>query len=675
MSFVQSRRKSRTARARRSTLQSRLESLEARQLMSGILSYATGAVAPQAITADNNGNLWMVDQTGLYKIDSNGQQQGDPVLAGVSSADVVFNKVTGHIYLADEASNAILEVDTNGNLVASHALSGTDTNTPVELTVSTDGSVWFGVGPADTSVPNFPSEIGRLATNGSMTYSAVPNGGVIPMSMAASPDGSIWCTGQPEPYQLDSEHSVLSVGAEIGHAHANSDGSITVDNMYAISTPGSLPTDIAVDTDGSVWFGVAYNGDQFAGDGPDRLVHGVLSGGTLVQTEYTIPEPSGVGGPAGIALDDGGRLWFTQFLSNQMGYMDTSTGDFTLMAIPSSAANPGAIVTTGSDVWATAVGGGSDNLLHVDETTFVAPVNSTSPNINATAGTTFTGDVATFQSSDSGNISYTVDYGNGGPIASGVFTGGAGVYNIPGNVKYDNPGTYDTVVTISTSDGTVVQMHGVAVVDNGESITPVVGQGIDVTGQQDVALAPNRSVNGSPVLAVATFSGDPAPYAAVITWAPGITSQGTIVDLGGGMYAVVADGPQVYTANGVFNGSVAITGGVNDLTVGFTATISDTPLAVSTNMQLQLLNGRHLNGTVATFSDDIESTTGWFTATINWGDGSATSAGVIVQDSAGQYHVLGEHLYKGKPATYTVSTLISNTVEGTSQVATGMITT
>jgi streptogramin lyase len=668
MSSVKSRRgRSNRAHTRRNHGQPRLESLESRMLMSGIVSYATPAFAPPAITADNAGNLWMIDSSGLYKLDANGQTTAGPLLTGVVSGDIAFGN--DHIYLADQQTWSILEVDpTNGSYV-SYPASLDGSRTPTHLTVANDGSVWFGVSNGDTSVPNFPSEIGRLdVTSGDMTFASVPDGGVIPFSLTAAPDGSVWFVGMPQP----TAEFELSVGANVGHAHAATDGSVVIDNMYAISTPGSLPTGLTVADDGNIWFAVAYNGDQFAGDGPDRLVHGVLSGSTLVQTEYTIPEPTGAGGPADVALDDSGRLWFTLFNSNQLGYMDTATGDFTLMAVPASAAGPAGILVTGTDVWATAAGGGSDTLLQVDLGSFVPPVISTSPNFDATVDEAFSGSIMVFVGEgDTGSISYTIDFGDG-QTASGTATSSDGMYTIPANVTYDEIGTYATSVTV-VSGGNSVTMNGTAVVTSGDTET-VVGNGIDLTGSQNVPLAPNRTIEGSPVLAVATFSGPVAEYSAVITWGDNTTSTGLIVDLGGGMYAVVVEESKVYAADGTYNGSVTISGGPNELTVGFIAEISDTPLATSNGVQLQGLQGRHFNGTVATFSDDINSQTSWFIATINWGDGG-TSTGIVVADSSnpGSYIVIGQHHYKGKKATYTVETLITNTVENSSVTATGTI--
>jgi streptogramin lyase len=598
------------------------------------------------------------------------------MLAGISAGDIAFNHVTQHIYLADQASNSILEVDLNGVLAGIYQTPGQSYQTPASLTVATDGSVWFSVLPTDQS-PNFPSEIGRLDTSGNMTFSMIPNGGVIANSLTAGNDGSIWFVGQPLPAQ-DPETNLpyLPVGAEVGRAHFDTtSGSIIVDGVYAIDTPGSLPTGITVANNGSVWFSVANQGGMYAGDGPDRLVHGVLSGSTLVQTEYVIPEPAGLGGgPADLTLDSAGRLWFTQISSNQIGFMDTSSGDFTLMAIPSTAANPAGILATSSDVWATAIGGG-DDVLRIDLSTFVAPLSATSPNIEATEGLAYTGLLATFFSAEGGTFTYTIDYGDG-QTETGVITGAAGSYTINANVTYATAGTHDTSITISTEGGNVVKMLGTATITP-ENSNPdaVVGQGIDLSGSQNEALAGNRTINGEPVLAVATFSGGPAAYSALITWGDNTTTQGEIVALGGGMYAVVVSASKVYAAEGTYSGTVEISGGTNTLTVGFTAEISDAPLVASSGVQLETLKGRHVNGTVATFTDDINSEANWFIATINWGDGT-TSSGVVVRDTAnpGTYTVLGQHLYKGKKATYTVLTLITNTVEGGTVIASATIT-
>jgi hypothetical protein len=140
-------------------------------------------------------------------------------------------------------------------------------------------------------------------------------------------------------------------------------------------------------------------------------------------------------------------------------------------------------------------------------------------------------------------------------------------------------------------------------------------------------------------------------FTATITWNDKTTSAGIITALGNGRYAVTVSGhtfadegafavsvqigtvgstlanPPTATANG------SITAGENDVLTGKSVTVNATEKA-------------QFNGPVATFTDtDLVSVAGDFVATIDWGDGSKPTTG-IVQGSNGKFTVVGTHTYQ-----------------------------
>jgi hypothetical protein len=156
---------------------------------------------------------------------------------------------------------------------------------------------------------------------------------------------------------------------------------------------------------------------------------------------------------------------------------------------------------------------------------------------------------------------------------------------------------------------------------------------------------------GSPFAgSVATFT-DPDPngtaseYAAVIDWGDGTpASPGTIEKGDDGVFTVTGD--HVYVEEGGFRGSVSIAdtdNAFNSAVAPFTATIADAPLKAT---GLQLITTAVQNLELATFTDaNPYGPLADFTATINWGDGTPVSPGVITGPTGGPFSVAGSHTY------------------------------
>lgn len=169
---------------------------------------------------------------------------------------------------------------------------------------------------------------------------------------------------------------------------------------------------------------------------------------------------------------------------------------------------------------------------------------------------------------------------------------------------------------------------------------------------------------------VASFTdGDPAAQAAdftaMITWGDGHTSAGTIAANASGGFAV--SGTNTYSLAGVFPVSVVVTDtnttndpGGSTVTIASSAHVGDAPLA-ATGMDLGISQGLTVsNAVVATFTDaGGPQAVGHYTATINWGDGTASIAGVITVAGT-TFSVAGNHTY-GAPGRRTITVSIADT--------------
>ena len=161
-------------------------------------------------------------------------------------------------------------------------------------------------------------------------------------------------------------------------------------------------------------------------------------------------------------------------------------------------------------------------------------------------------------------------------------------------------------------------------------------------------------IEGAPLTAtVANFTdpdpgGTPAEYVATIKWGDGTpAAAGTISQPGGPGTQFSVIGTHVYAEEGPYGPTVTITDvgdALNMATANSTATIGDAALSAT---GVKATSPQGFNGPVATFTDaNAGGTTADFTAMIDWGDGSRSSAG-IVSGGAGSFSVAGSHTYMG----------------------------
>ncbi len=270
--------------------------------------------------------------------------------------------------------------------------------------------------------------------------------------------------------------------------------------------------------------------------------------------------------------------------------------------------------------------------------------------------------VATFSDSDpyaSSSIdSYTasVDWGDGSSVDTygTVVVDGNSVY---GTHTYENDGVYSVVATVYDNEtNTSVLVYGSVTVDDA-LLTPVY---LDAVGQSFTAT--EGADTGSVELASFTVSDTTVTVdnlSVSVDWGDGLATS-VVAEGADGYFSVTAD--HMYADAGSYLVTVSVTDETTNLTqiTRATATVGEVPLADIGAEPLEVAVGAPLptSSIVATFADDDSgSNPSNFSASIDWGDGTAVdSQAVTAGSSSGEYEVSAEaHAYQ-IPGTYLVHT-------------------
>ncbi|NYJ05885.1 PKD domain-containing protein [Petropleomorpha daqingensis] len=268
---------------------------------------------------------------------------------------------------------------------------------------------------------------------------------------------------------------------------------------------------------------------------------------------------------------------------------------------------------------------------------------------NAGFGVTF-GNRAQHPPAADAGPSQTVD--QTGPFGAAVTLDGSGSTDPDGDqLTYTWTGPFGTAtgvtptVTLPVGTWTITLTvdDGLAADSDTTTVTvypPITAAGRDLAGDEGAPFA-------GPV---ATFTdpdpeGSAAEYSALIEWGDGTpATPGTIEKGDDGVFTVTGD--HLYVEEGSFAGSVSIAdtnNRFNSAMPSFTATIADAPLTAS-GLDLKSTGVQDLE--VATFTDaNPYGPLADFTATIDWGDGTAVSPGVITGPTGGPFSVAGSHTY------------------------------
>ena len=295
-------------------------------------------------------------------------------------------------------------------------------------------------------------------------------------------------------------------------------------------------------------------------------------------------------------------------------------------------------------------------------------------------------DVATFTSNDplTTAVGYvaTINWGDGTPVTAGnIIQDASGVFHVEGSHTYTEAGSFFPTITIAANDPTILGQTTAMVTI---AANPLLVVAAPIAATEGIAV-PAGTV-------VATFTdsvqSDPiSAFTATITFGNGVTdSSAKIVSTGGGNFEVETSAPVTYVEEGSYSVTVSVTDHNANSSIGFltanaygTATVVDAPLTGSvvqptiTGLQQQpLIQAPPVLGVpaaagaaVAEFTDgNPTAPLSDFSATIDWGDGTAQSAGQIFQPGGvgTPFFVFGNHIYaqpspSGIPYVVTVTIL------------------
>jgi hypothetical protein len=279
-----------------------------------------------------------------------------------------------------------------------------------------------------------------------------------------------------------------------------------------------------------------------------------------------------------------------------------------------------------------------------------APLFADGIPVTAVEGKSFTAPVATFSSGDPnaspGDFTATIDWGDGHLSTGTIVSRTGGGFTVAGTNTYAESGTYQVAVTISSNGGSSTTANTTATVS--DAALSATGLAVQATEGQPFATAVARVTSGNP-------QATPDDFTATIDWGDGQITSGTVVAHLGGGFDVA--GTHTYSAEGTFAIHVSVQDHSVSASATSNATVDDAPL-MGQGVNVSVQKGMAVNNVkVASFTDTGGAEpVGNYTASIDWGDGTAVSQGVITVDG-GQFAVTGTHTYAAL-GTFHVKTTI-----------------
>jgi streptogramin lyase len=228
-------------------------------------------VAPGAVAAGPDGNLWFLDafeRATIGRITPDGGITLFSDLPAGSRPTEIVPGPDGNLWFADPAGNAIGRI-TPAGVVTRFSLPARKGGAS-GLVVGPDGNLWFTEPGGNT--------IGRITPAGVLTAFPLPRPNSLPFGLIAGPDGNLWFLTGFGP-------------ATIGRI--TPDGGIA---EFPVPPAGGRPSAVTAGPDGNLWFSDPGGG----------TIGRITPAG--VASEFPLPAESG---PSRLAAGPDGNLWFT----------------------------------------------------------------------------------------------------------------------------------------------------------------------------------------------------------------------------------------------------------------------------------------------------------------------------------------------------------------------------
>ena len=288
-------------------------------------------------------------------------------------------------------------------------------------------------------------------------------------------------------------------------------------------------------------------------------------------------------------------------------------------------------------------------------------------------GQPFTAALATFTDADpEGSLGppsdYTavIDWGDGtGPELGVISLDGSPkspTFEVSGSHVYPDEGSYEYTVFIYDRGGSMTIARGDVVVPDADlDVAPVQpGPFLALAGIPRTAAVLNF-IDENPLA-------DPSDFSAEIDWGDGTPSSfGKIIQLGGTGAAFQVVGLHTYNNPAVYKISVHVFDqGGSQLILDPEADVEDDPLTPGQGpVNQSAVEFQPFTGEVATFTyGNPLATPEDLMATIDWGPDATghdvTSAGTILRDETGTFHVVGTHTFDQADASQPISVLIQD---------------
>jgi len=236
----------------------------------------------------------------------------------------------------------------------------------------------------------------------------------------------------------------------------------------------------------------------------------------------------------------------------------------------------------------------------------------------------------------------TINWGDGTSSAATITQDASKVFHVLGTHTYIEEGNFPVHVAIDDEGGASTTADGTARIAD----APLSGNALPITG----IAGKSSSARVAHFTDSNPMAGPVDEYTATILWGDGTASEGRIVPdtVAGGFFV---EGNHVYNSPGTFNTRVLIQdeGGAG-LTLNGTATVAAAELS-SFGRTINARKKSAFQGVIGSFkdADAANRDPGRYKVTIDWGDGTARTAGrVVFNPATGRWDVYGLHTYAAK---------------------------